>query len=305
LEKVSTLQTKPHLLVIGGTGFIGFHLVLKAKKRGWKVTSISLNPPKRNRYVAGVNYLKADITNFKELKKKLNNPYTYLVNLGGYVNHFNKKKKVSSAHFKAVINLTKIFTNKKIKKFIQIGSSSEYGESRAPQNEKAQCDPKSPYALAKLAATEFLLMLNITKQYPVTILRLFQVYGTQQDKNRVLPQIISGCLKNKKFPVSSGEQLRDFCFIDDIINAIFLSLKNKKSNGEIFNIASGKPIKVKRVIKYICKLTGKGKPQFGQIKYRKDENMKVYADIKKAKVKMKWKPKINFNKGIKTVIKSF
>ena len=302
---MSTPQTKPHLLVIGGTGFIGFHLVLKAKERGWRVTSVSLNTPKRNRYVSGVKYLKADITNLKDLRKKLTNPFTYLVNLGGYVNHSNEKKNVNGAHFKAVINLTTIFTNKKIKKFIQIGSSSEYGESIAPQNEKAQCYPKSSYGLAKLASTEFLLMLNNINQYPVTVLRLFQAYGTQQDKNRVLPQIISGCLKNKKFPVSSGEQLRDFCFIDDITNAIFLSLKDKKSNGEVLNIASGKPIKIKNIIKHICKLTGKGKPQFGQIKYRKDENMRVYADIKKAKVKIKWKPKINFNRGIKVVIKSF
>ena len=84
-----------------------------------------------------------------------------------------------------------------------------------------------------------------------------------------------------------------------------MALKSNKANGEIFNIGSGKPEKIKDVIKQICKIIGKGQPQFGKIKYRKDENMKIYPNIKKARVKLKWTPKINFNNGIKTVINSY
>ena len=148
-------------------------------------------------------------------------------------------------------------------------------------------------------------MLYNTKKFPVTILRFFQVYGPKQDENRVLPQIIKGCLNNKKFPTSSGDQIRDFCHVNDIVNAIFLALTSKKSNGEIFNIGSGKPKKIKQVIRQIQKIIGKGKAQFGKIKYRQDENMKLYPNIKKARIKLNWKPKINFNRGIKIVINSF
>ena len=81
----------------------------------------------------------------------------------------------------------------------------------------------------------------------------------------------------------------------------FLALASKKTNGEIINIGSGKPIRVKDVIKKICTFIGYGKPQFGQIKYRKDENMKVYAHIKKALLKLKWKPKINLRDGLQDV----
>ena len=303
-----TKITKPHLLVIGGTGFIGYHLIRVAKKKRWKVSSVSLNKPKEYRYVNGVNYLKVDITNLKKLKKKLNGSFTHIVNLGGYVNHSpvkSEKDKITKTHFIGLVNLITVLSNKKIKKFIQIGSSAEYGEVEAPQSENNHCLPNSPYALAKLASTEFLLMLYNIQKFPVTILRFFQVYGSKQDKNRVLPQIISGCLNDKKFPVSKGDQIRDFCYVDDAVNAIFLALASKKANGEIFNIGSGKPVKIRQAIKQICKIIGRGKPQFGKIKYRKDENMKVYPNIKKARIKLKWQPKIDFSRGIKSVINSF
>jgi len=303
-----TSKAKSHLLVIGGTGFIGYHLIRLAKKKDWKVTSVSLNKPKKNRFINKVNYLKIDITKLKELKKKLKNSYTYVVNLGGYVDHdaYNtNKNKIIKAHFLGVINLTRILSNKKIKRFVQVGSGMEYGNIKAPQSENSHCLASSPYALAKLASTEFLLMLFNTKKFPATILRFFQVYGPAQDQNRILPQTIKGCMNNKKFAASKGEQIRDFCFIDDIIKAIFLALKSNKANGEILNIGSGQPQKIKNIIKTICKIVGGGKPQFGKIKYRKDENMKLYPDINKAYKILNWRPKINFKKGIKIVINSF
>ena len=299
---------KPNLLVIGGTGFIGYHLLRAAKKKNWKISSISLNKPKKHRYVRGINYIIADIGNLKKLKKKLNRSFTYVVNLGGYVDHsFSKRgsNEIIKTHFIGLINLIKILSKKKIKSFVQIGSSAEYGKNKPPQNENQRCLPNSDYGLAKLASTEFLLMLYKIRKFPATILRLFQVYGPKQDSNRVLPQIIKGCLNNEKFPVSRGDQIRDFCYIDDVVNAIFLALTSKKSNGRIFNIGSGKPKKIKQVIKQVCRIIGQGKPQFGKIKYRKDENMKVYPIINKAHTELKWKPKIDFDKGIKIVINSF
>ena len=301
---------KPHLLVVGGTGFIGYHLVLAAKKKGWKVSSISLNKPKKYRYVKDVNYLKVDIANLKKLEKKLNQTFTYVVNLGGYGKHSSFGEggdKIIKVHFLGLVNLIKVLNRKKPKKFIQIGSSVEYGEAQAPQKESFDFNPSvaSPYALAKSLCTQFLRTLYKTEKYPVTILRFFLVYGPKQDENRILPQIIKGCLKNKKFNVSKGSQIRDFCFIDDVINAIFLTLKSRDANGKIFNIGSGKPKKIKTVINQICKIIGKGKPQFGKIKYKIGENMNLYPSIKKARIELKWKPKVNFNYGLKIVINSY
>ena len=63
--------------------------------------------------------------------------------------------------------------------------------------------------------------------------------------------------------------------------------------------------KIKKIVNQICKIKGKGKPQFGKISYRQGENMKLYPNINKARIKLKWKPKMNFNRGIKIVVNSF
>ena len=80
------------ILIVGGTGFIGYHLAKKSLKKGWQVTSISSNPPKRIRYLSKVKYIRCDITNKKLLKNCIKNNFDYVVNLGGYVDHSNKKK---------------------------------------------------------------------------------------------------------------------------------------------------------------------------------------------------------------------
>ena len=83
---------------------------------------------------------------------------------------------------------------------------------------------------------------------PVTILRLYLVYGPKQDVNRIIPITIFNSIKNKKFDCSSGKQLRDFIYIDDVIEAIIKTLKMRVSR-EIINIGSGHPITIKKIIK--------------------------------------------------------
>ena len=297
------------LLVIGGTGFIGYYIIKEAKKKGYKITSISLNKPKKKRYQKGVKYITVDLLNFKELKKKVNNNYDYVINAGGYGAHpeFGKDgNKLIESHFLGLLNILKILIKKKqLKKFIQIGSSAEYGRAEAPINEQIVCRPKTPYAIAKLYCTNFLLYLYETQKFPVIIFRLFQVYGPKQDNNRILPFLIENCKKNKKFLTTGGRQLCDFCHIEDVVNGIFKSLYLKKLNGEIFNIGSGKKISVKNFINLVRKLVGKGHPYIGGLKYKKETNMKNYPNIKKAKKKLNWKPKISLIKGLKKTIASY
>jgi len=90
------LKSPKKILIIGGTGFIGYHLAKKSLKKGWKVTSLSSNRPKKIRYLSKVKYIRCDITNKKLLKKKIKKNFDYVVNLGGYVDHSNKKKTLLS-----------------------------------------------------------------------------------------------------------------------------------------------------------------------------------------------------------------
>ena len=136
-------------------------------------------------------------------------------------------------------------------------------------------------------------------------MRLYLAYGPRQDTNRFLPIIIQGCIKNKKFPCSEGKQLRDFIHVNDVVNAIFKSLSSKNARGQIINIGSGKPRKIRKIIERVRKISNGGHPQFGEIKLRRDEILELYPNISKAKKKINWRPKISFEQGLKSTIKFY
>ena len=136
-------------------------------------------------------------------------------------------------------------------------------------------------------------------------MRLYQAYGPKQDFNRLIPIVIKACIKNKKFPCSNGNQLRDFIHVDDVVEAILKTLKSKNARGQIINIGTGKPRRIRNIIERIKKISKGGHPQFGKIKLRKDEILKIYPNIKKAKNTINWRPKISFRDGLKSTIKFY
>ena len=136
------MKLKKKILIVGGTGFIGYHLAKKCLKKGWVVNSISSKCPKKKRFLSKVKYILCDITNKKLLKSSLQDNFDYVVNLGGYIDHSNKKKTFKS-HYEGCKNLTQIFLKKNFLSFIQVGSSLEYGKSKSPQKERVKCDLKS------------------------------------------------------------------------------------------------------------------------------------------------------------------
>ena len=292
------------ILIVGGTGFIGYHLAKKLINKNLKVFSLSSRKPKKLRYLKGVKYLVCDITDKKKLKKIIKNKFEYIVNLSGYVDHANFKKTFNS-HFLGCKNLTEIFLKNPPIKFVQMGSSSEYGKLKSPHYEFLKCKPVSAYGKAKLLATKHIINLYYKNKFPSVVLRLYQAYGPKQDPNRVIPYVISQCAKNKTFPSSDGKQLRDFVHVYDVVNAIIKSLNSKNAEGEIINIGSGKAIQIKKIILKIKKKLKKGQPEFGKLKMRKDETLKIYPRISKAKKIINWKPKISFNKGLLQTIISY
>ena len=170
-----------------------------------------------------------------------------------------------------------------------------------------KCSPVSYYGKAKLFSTRYLLKLNKSKnKFPVCVLRFYQVYGPAQDSNRIIPYVIRNSIKNKKFACSAGNQIRDFLYIDDAINAITIIFKKiDKANGKIFNIGLGKGIKLKYVIKKINKIIGKGTPLYGSNDMRTDEAKRVLPNILLAKKLLKWRPRTTLAKGIELTIQSY
>ena len=301
------MKNREKILIVGGTGFIGYHLASRLVKKKFNVSSLSTKLPIKERKVSKVKYLICDICNFAKLKKVLKEKdnYDYVINLGGYVDHSDKKNTYRS-HFLGCKNLAKIFLKKKVNRFIQIGSSIENGKKKSPQVESFLTKEKSinsTYGLAKYKASQYLINLHKKFNFPTVVLRLYLIYGPKQDINRFLPIIIKNCLNNTTFPCSTGKQFRDFLYITDLINLIEKFLNKRSSlNGNIFNIGSGKPKNIKKIIQLIKKKVKGGKPLYGKIKLRKDEITKLYPSLKKVKKYINWTPKVSFKQGLKKSI---
>ena len=296
------------LLMVGGTGFIGVNVAEKAVNYGFKVSIISKNVCSPSKQLRGVEYITVDITKEKDLLSELKDKtFNYVLNLVGYVDHAvysNGGSEVFKVHFNGAVNIVNCIDKANLRSFVQIGSSDEYGGNLAPQNESQREMSISPYSFAKSAVTHFLQMLYRTERYPVVILRPFLVYGVGQEVNRFIPNVVQGCVNDRPFPVSAGSQLRDFCYIDDIVEVILLALINKDIHGEVINIASGNPVSIKWVINTIVDMVGSGKPSFGDIDYRDMENMMLYADVSKAKRMLGWNASIGLEQGLKLTIDS-
>jgi len=292
------------ILIVGGTGFIGYHLAKFCLKKKYKVFSISRSRPSKPRRLNKVKYLYVDIAKKNLLEKKIKHhlDMTYVVNLGGNVDHDNYNK-VYSSHFTGLKNLSNLFLRSGIKKFIQVGSSMEYGRAKSPQIERNVSKPISYYGRAKYKSTKHLIALNKKYLFPSIVLRPYQIYGPNQEKNRIIPFVIYSCLKNKRFPCSNGEQCRDFLYITDFIQAIDKCLHSTSAiNGEIINIGYGSYFKVKKIINLIKLKINKGIPEFGKLKLRKEENLVTYPSVLKSKKLINWKPTIKFKKGIMQTI---
>ncbi len=292
------------ILIIGGTGFLGFHISQSLLKRNCEIVSVSLNKPKKIRKLNNVIYINFDISKIKNFYKLKNYSFDYVINLGGYVNHTDRHE-VKEFHYIGVKNLYEHFKRKNLNLFIQVGSSLEYGKQKKPHKENIKCIPNGIYGKYKNKATNFLLGKYKKNKFPVSILRFYQVYGPKQDLNRFIPLLIKSCVDKVFLDTSTGNQKRDFLYISDAVSAFIKTIESKKSKGEIFNIGYGQSIRLKKIMSYVGSKTKFFSPRYGKVRLRKEENLDVYPDIKKAKKILKWKPKVNWKKGLDKTIKYF
>ena len=295
---------KYKILVTGGTGFIGKHFINELeKKKIFKIYSLSQKKLKRKFQKKKINYIFCKLQNKNELKKKLNFHIDFIVNFAGHINH-KEKKKTFETHYLGLKNLVEILLKKKIKKFIQIGSSVEYGFYKSPQNEENKTNfrkIKSVYGRSKLLSTNYLIETYKIKKFPAIILRPYLIYGPGQSLDRLIPITINNCLKDNTFNCSSGKQMRNFIYVKDFTKILYRFLFIK-INGEIFNVGSTNNYKVKFIINKICSLIGKGSPKYGKIKLRKDEPINLFPNLIKLKKLFKLNKETKIDEGLKKTI---
>ena len=291
------------ILVVGGSGYLGRSIISQALLRGFEVCTISRNQPVF--HDGSITFHQVDITNSQSVKTFVDGKnFDYVINCGGCVDHSHYSEngqEIIDTHLLGVINLVSALRSTKIKNFINIGSSWEYGMSHGPHRESLREQAYTPYAFAKSSAAHFLEMLFRNESFPGTTLRCFLTFGPGQ-KVGLVPTLIEACLLDKEFPCSDGQSVRDLLYIDDFLDAVFACFDNKKILGETLNIGRGVPIKVAEVIELATALAQGGKPLYGEYRPHKIENPILFADNDKAQESLDWMPKVSLREGMEKTI---
>ncbi|QUX94561.1 hypothetical protein C0J08_03655 [Marinomonas sp. CT5] len=291
-------------LVLGGAGFIGKRIVSELCALGKDVTSVSLHLPEKRDMVKEAYYLSLDLTVEEDVITLFSNSYQYVINAMGYVNHSKFKKggfQVVSAHLLSTINQLRYIDTGALKKYLYIGSADEYPQSLTPLNEEMRENAISPYSFSKSSVTHFLQMLYRSESIPTSVIRVFLAYGPGQNSERFIPQIIESSLQGKLIETSYGEQVRDFCYIDDLVSGVLTALHSPLALGEVFNLASGRGVQIKEVVSNLVGHLG-GEVQFGARPYRDGESMYQVADVEKAKAILGWEPSMGLDEGLQLTI---
>lgn len=275
------------VLVIGGTGFIGSEIVARLIDRKFKVYSTYVNCRSTQKRNEKANYIKLNLNSQSDIKNLFSkHKFDYIFNAAGYVDHSdfsNSGPKIIATHFGSLLDQFKYIDKNKLKKYVYLGSADEYPDiGNHPQNEALREKPKHPYSFAKVASTHFLQMLFENEGWPTLTCRVFLTFGDNQNDQRMLAKILSLAKAQKNIPTTHGNQVRDFCDIVSLTDAILDLGFSQHTNGQVINVGSGVPRKVKDVVSQICELFNVS-AQYGEVDLKKHEPLYQYADIKKMK----------------------
>ena len=300
------------VIITGGAGFIGSHLVdkLVENKKVKKVividhlldgTLINLKKSLSNRKF---KLVKADIRKYEKIEKYFKGAkYVFhLAAIADIVPSIVNPQEYLDTNFMGTINILECVRKHKIKKIIYASSSSCYGlASNKKIDESFKVSTMYPYSFSKYIAEQAIIHWSNVYGIKFISLRLFNVFGprsrTTGAYGAVMGVFLKQKLSNKSYTVvGDGKQTRDFTNVKDAAEAFIKSAFSNKKN-KIYNVGTGKS----QSINYLVKLL-KGKKFY--IPKRPGEPMHLKANISKIKKELNWSPKISFETGLKELIKN-
>ena len=295
-------------LVTGGAGFIGSHLSETLSKNSKVIVIDNLFQGNKLKLNKNIKLVKCDVRNKKMLEKhsKGCNAIFHLAAIIGVDVVSQNKVKNMNVEFEGLKNICESAKKNKIKKIIYASSSGVYGklnyESKVKEN--AIIAPMSGYAVAKRAGEIYLKNFSKENNINCASVRLFNVYGRNQDRRMVIPRFIELAKKNQDIEIyGNGKQTRDFTHINDCTKT-FIFLEKKIKEYQVFNSSKGNEIEIKKLAQIIIKLfnskskiklikTPKHLEEF-QVQKRCGNSNKIFKFLK-------FKPMINLIDGLKEV----
>ena len=301
------LVFKKTWLVTGVAGFIGsntaeFLLKYKQNVIGLDnlITGSKKNLIKLKKY-KNFKFIKHDLNKRILINKKIDF-CIHMAALNSVPRSFDNPNQVLKNNISSLLNIILFCKYKKIKKLIYASSSSVYGEVvKGKKKETQKLKPISPYAISKVT-NELIADIYADKNFKCVGLRFFNIYGYNQKNDikysAVLPSWIRSLKKNNKINVF-GNSLREFCYIDDAIKSILLSVFiNLKNNHEVLNISGGKGVKLKDFAKKFKSIFGNSNTKIILKKTRHRDIKIAKADLIKTKKYIGFKPSISIINGL-------
>lgn len=305
------------VLVTGGCGFIGSHIVDELLRRGYSVGVLDNLATGREENLSGniskISLHRGDISDF-EFVSKIVPGYDAVIHEAALVSvtrSVENPRLTNQVNVEGTINLLKASVDSRVRKFVYASSSSVYGDTETlPKRESMITSPVSPYGVSKLAAENYCRTFARVYGLKTVSLRYFNVYGPRQKYgpySGVIPTFIKQVLDGKS-PVifGDGEQTRDFTFVSDVVSANVLALENSTlSGGEIYNVARGDTITINGLARHILSLGSKKELRPVHAPERPGDIRASYADISMASKDLGYAPRVGIEQGLRNVMDWF
>lgn len=300
------------ILVTGGAGFIGSHLVDRLINDGFKVVVIdNLSSGKKENLNSKATFYNLDICSPKIADVFKKEKFDYVFHLAAQINlRKSVEDPIASAktNIKGSLNLLECSRLFKIKKFVFTSTGGAiYGDAKiVPTPESYTEEPLSPYGVEKLSVDKYLNYYYQVFGLKYNSLRLSNVYGPRQNSKGEAGVVSIFCenMVNGKQPVvyGSGRKTRDFVYVADVVNAFILALKSKKIG--VFNIGTGKETNINTIFKLLNK-SFDNKYKVKHDLEKAGEQKRSCLDNSKAKKDLKWKPVVSLDDGLEETVKWF
>jgi UDP-glucose 4-epimerase len=298
------------VLVTGGSGFIGSHLVKSLLERGAKVAvTARYGDAVKNIRLADcwscIQVIEADLRNRGALQAILRFQPQIVFHLAAYQHvgqSFEQVEECFDVNAKGTANLFDVCEG--VSKFVYIATSEVYGlQETVPFVETMEPSPRSPYAIAKYAGEMYCRMKQRMGATSVVLLRPFNAFGPYQSTKAIIPEVILKCLRGEPIRTTPGEQTRDFNFVSNLTDAMLLAAAYQERIDGPMNIAGGEELAIRDLVAKIADITeSRSSIEIGALPYRPNEIWRMSGDAPRARKLLGWEPKVGFDEGLRITV---
>lgn len=305
------------VLVTGGAGFVGSHLVRRLLEDGARVTVLA-QPGAPVAALAAVAdriaIVEADLTDAGALARALG-PLSpaVVVHLAAWTAGRGRPGDPEAwrlslrVNLEGTLNLLLALAPRAaaLSRIVRTGGMEEYGDGPVPFREDQRERAVSPYSAGQVAATQVAHALAAQWGLPLVTVRPSLVYGPGQDESFFLPSLVRACVENRDFPMTSGAQTADFVFVDDVVEALLAAATRDGLAGEIVNAGSGREIALRDLAERVVALSGtRAKLLLGARPGRSGESARRFTDSSKAARLLGWTARTALDEGLRRLIES-